>query len=568
MIKTSQEPSPENKEIKGFKRSDGKKLTFKHEGHLGMDYLKKLEPLRNGNCNTSNSNNDNKNNLTLKKNLNNNNELKLPSIFNFSSNNSNSMNSNMEKLSLTSNRSKQNLMIANQDRKLECLDKDKKSNLVINNRLNINEKKDIQNSRKTEYQDKNENLTFKTCESAPIQKNYVENESSNALAKDNFIRNNTIHYEDWLTIRDNLTSKPKKCFVSLNGSELSLYTSDKRNDLISIIHVSGFFIKDGFNAIKIIDKEKYYYFNLFHSKEKTHHFFCKSLESKNKWIEQIKLATGNFNIKDFYDFTDTLGSGAFGIVKKAINLKTNETFAVKIINKANLKEEQINLIKNEIDLLYHFKHPNIVRLYDTFETADEFYLVMEYLAGGDLINYIEEFPNKEIPEKTIAKIAYDIASTISYINSYGVIHRDLKPENIMFSDKSENARIKLIDFGLTRVLSEGESLHDSYGTISYVAPEVLLRKPYNKQIDVWSLGIILYTLLSKGKLPFEDENNDEDIIGKKVLLADPAFPEQLFGKRSKSILLVINDCLNKDPEKRITINSFLKNCWLLSNINK
>lgn len=385
---------------------------------------------------------------------------------------------------------------------------------------------------------------------------------------DDFINHKSAKYEDWLFLKDKATGKLKKCFACLNGSELSLYLTEKKCELISISYIAGFFVRDGSSEGKIIQKEKYYFFTLYHSKEKTHHFYCNNLKSKNQWIEHIKEAIGILNISDFYKFTETLGTGSFGTVKKAISNSTNKSYAVKIISKNNMKDGEINLIRNEIDLLMHFQHPNIVRLYETFETADDICLVMEYLAGGDLLDFMQNHMDGDLPEKTVANIIYSIASVIKYLNSYGVIHRDLKPENIMLLEKSENPKIKLIDFGLTRVVCEGEKLCDGFGTISYVAPEVLSRKPYNKKIDVWSLGVILYSLLSKGRLPFEDEKNDDDAIAKKALLIDPSFPDELFGKRSKSALLLIMDCLNKDPQKRISIEDFLHNDWLVRNISK
>jgi len=137
----------------------------------------------------------------------------------------------------------------------------------------------------------------------------------------------------------------------------------------------------------------------------------------------------------------------------------------------------------------------------------------------------------------------------------------------MLSDKGENPTIKLIDFGLTRTLADGERIADGFGTVAYVAPEVLTRKPYNKQIDIWSMGVILYFLVTGGKVPFNDENNDDEKIAKKILLMDPSFPEEFFSNKSKSLIILINDCLDKDPEKRITIDNFVKNEWIKMTMN-
>ena len=188
---------------------------------------------------------------------------------------------------------------------------------------------------------------------------------------------------------------------------------------------------------------------------------------------------------------------------------------------------------------------------------------MEYLCGGNIQDYIHKMDYK-LTEKQAGKIIYSVAQGIKYMNSFGVIHRDIKPENVMLSDDSENAAIKIIDFGLTKTLAPNEKLSDGIGTMTYVAPEVISRKPYNKEIDIWSLGVILYQLLS-GILPFDDLANDEEAVAKKVVFLDHEFPDEKFKSRSKEAIKLIDACLEKKPEKRITIDEFLKNDWLKAN---
>ena len=373
------------------------------------------------------------------------------------------------------------------------------------------------------------------------------------------------NYEDWLYFKDIKDGgKIKKCYVILTGREMSFYITEKKNDLISILHLSEYFVKNSDKEPIIFERVKLYPFVLSICKEKIKYFYCNSVNSKNKWIENLELAIGQRNVTDFYKFSEILGQGLFGVVKKANNIKTNETVAIKIIDKNKLQPGEIYLIRNEVELLNHLNHPNIVEIYESFENTETIYIVMEYISGGDLAGYVEskEF---ELTEKVTAYIIYSIASAINYINLYGVIHRDLKPENIMLVKKSPNPTIKLIDFGLARVLAHYETLDEGFGTITYVAPEVLTRKPYNKQIDVWSLGVLMYYLLSNGQLPFYDENKNEDEIAKKVVLADPCFPDEFFSKKSKSAVLLINDCIDKDSEKRIVIENVLKNNWLIVN---
>jgi Ca2+-binding EF-hand superfamily protein len=373
-----------------------------------------------------------------------------------------------------------------------------------------------------------------------------------------------IKYEDWIYLENE--GKLRKIFVSLIGNEITFYKNETKDELNSIHNLSGYFLKDFGKEIKIFEKIKYYGCSVIITKEKVKNFYFQKIELKENWVFHLKKAIGYENFSDIYEVNSTLGEGLFGVVKKGVHKKTNQIVAVKIILKEKLQPGEIDLIRTEIDLMKLFRHPNIVKLIDHFECSENIYIVMEYLEGGTLTDYLES-KNKKLSEKTIAKIIYYIANVIKYINSYGVIHRDLKPENIMLSDKGENPTVKLIDFGLTRTLADGEKIAGGFGTLTYIAPEVLKRIPYNKQIDIWSLGVILYFLLTGGNVPFNDENNDDEKIVKKILLMDPSFPEEYFSNKSKSLINLINDCLNKDQEKRISIDNFVKNEWIKKNIN-
>ena len=156
---------------------------------------------------------------------------------------------------------------------------------------------------------------------------------------------------------------------------------------------------------------------------------------------------------------------------------------------------------------------------------------------------------------------FQIANGLNYLHSYGVLHRDLKPDNCMISDNTDNATIKIMDFGLSKVLAPHERVNDGFGTLSFVAPEVLIRQPYNKQIDIWSMGIMLYYMLTSC-LPFDDENDSEEVIAKMIVFNEVEFPDKLFKDRSKEVVDIIGQCLIKNPDKRITIDNYLKHPWI------
>ena len=225
------------------------------------------------------------------------------------------------------------------------------------------------------------------------------------------------------------------------------------------------------------------------------------------------------------------------------------------------------MMKNELDIMKLFRHPNIVSLLDHFDNNIYIYIVMEYLSGGNLCKYLFNSNNK-LTEKQAGKIIFSVASGIKYMNSFGIIHRDIKPENIMFSNNETSFSVKIIDFGLTKTLSPNENLNEGVGTLNFVAPEVLTRKPYNKEVDVWSLGIIMYKLLSgNGLLPFDDEDDDEETIGRNIVFLDHHYPNGNFLGVSKEATQLIDACLTKNIENRISIEDILKHAWIKANSN-
>ena len=151
-----------------------------------------------------------------------------------------------------------------------------------------------------------------------------------------------------------------------------------------------------------------------------------------------------------------------------------------------------------------------------------------------------------------------IASGVKYLHKYGIVHRDLKPDNIMITQQNDFGVIKIMDFGLSKIVSTQEKMVDGYGTLSYVAPEVLLRTPYNKEVDIWSMGVILYYMLC-GHLPFK--GNKEAVIAEKIVNDEIEFNDEEWEIRSKKVKELIASCLKKEPEERITIDKFLNHPW-------
>jgi len=207
-----------------------------------------------------------------------------------------------------------------------------------------------------------------------------------------------------------------------------------------------------------------------------------------------------------------LGQGAFGEVRKCLHRDTKATRAVKLIKKESMSSEEEQSFKHEISILKKLDHPNILKLYEVFEDDKRYYLVTEMCKGGELFDEI--VLKVQFSEKEAATIIQQILQAVAYCHDNGIVHRDLKPENALI-DKEMNNTLKIIDFGTAVKFDIGkELLNTTHGTSYYIAPEVL-SKSYDEKCDVWSLGVILYILLS-GKPPFDGENDEEIIERVKI----------------------------------------------------
>lgn len=260
-----------------------------------------------------------------------------------------------------------------------------------------------------------------------------------------------------------------------------------------------------------------------------------------------------------YELGKVLGTGAFSEVKIAINRQTKEKFAVKIIDKSKCKGKE-NMIDTEISILSKVHHENIVRLYDLYQIENKIYLVMELVTGGELFDDIVR--RGKYTESDAAKIVQKILLAIDYLHGMGIAHRDLKPENLLLSDKSKNGKVMISDFGLSKIFNDEEVMKTACGTPGYVAPEVLKRQGYGKEVDLWSIGVITYILLC-GYPPFYDQNNVE--LYKQILACRYEFEKPWWDNISEDAKGFIRKLLVLDPAKRYTAKQAVMHPFIVLN---
>ena len=255
----------------------------------------------------------------------------------------------------------------------------------------------------------------------------------------------------------------------------------------------------------------------------------------------------------------TIGRGTFSKVKLAVNKTTSQKVAIKILEKSKIIEpDDLERIVREMAIIIEFNHPNVVVVHEIFETDEHYLIIMDYCSGGELFNYI--VVNQRLEEDEASFFYYQLINGVEYIHSKNIVHRDLKPQNIMLlNDSTTDIQIKIMDFGLSKVIAQNEKLKEGMGTITYIAPEILIGNSYDFKVDVWSLGVTWFYVLS-GHFPFDDNNSEinEEMFVNNAVNQELMFFKKEWDKYKKENVKLIAKCLVKEPEKRISVDEFIK----------
>ena len=392
----------------------------------------------------------------------------------------------------------------------------------INYYTSLNEK----NENKNLLPKKDKNKLYKGKRNTSLDIIKETNDNINIELKDKInIRKQSVK----LINENNSKSKRKNNYKEKNPKENFIHSSGK--------YLNNYKPKIVFNKAKTIFNKNYIFLND---------------ENIIKDMKQSSI--------DEYIISKDLGIGSYAEVKLGIHKITKKRYAIKIYDKNIVNdEEKKNTIKNEIFILKQLNNENIMKLYDVIETNRHLYLILEYINGISLLDYIQREENRRISENVCKKLFYQIVKAILHCQNKNICHRDIKLENILVIN--ENI-IKLIDFGFAIKCNRNEYQEFFCGTLYYMPPEIVNKQKYIPfYSDIWSLGILLYTMLF-GNFPFK--SNKEEKLFELINEAKLVFPENI--DVSDEVKLLLSKIIVFKPSKRISLEEILSDPWFKTNI--
>uniref|UniRef100_A0A8C3FIT3 protein kinase C n=1 Tax=Chrysemys picta bellii TaxID=8478 RepID=A0A8C3FIT3_CHRPI len=278
----------------------------------------------------------------------------------------------------------------------------------------------------------------------------------------------------------------------------------------------------------------------------------------------LRISVSNSQIQENVDIAtvyqifpdEVLGSGQFGVVYGGKHRKSGRDVAVKVIDKLRFPTKQESQLRNEVAILQSLRHAGIVNLECMFETPEKVFVVMEKL-HGDMLEMILSSEKGRLPERLTKFLITQILVALRHLHFKNIVHCDLKPENVLLASAEPFPQVKLCDFGFARIIGEKSFRRSVVGTPAYLAPEVLLNQGYNRSLDMWSVGVIMYVSLS-GTFPF---NEDED-INDQIQNAAFMYPPHPWRQISAGAIDLINNLLQVKMRKRYSVDKSLSHPWL------
>ncbi|ANB12214.1 calmodulin-dependent protein kinase CMK2 [Sugiyamaella lignohabitans] len=282
------------------------------------------------------------------------------------------------------------------------------------------------------------------------------------------------------------------------------------------------------------------------------------MSSIQSFLGKVTGQPSSYSKKHNYTFGKVLGAGTFGVVRVARISGSKDEVAVKIILKKALKGNE-EMVLEEIKMLQKLHHAHIVEFKDWFESRDKFYIVTQLATGGELFDRIID--RGRFTEEDASKCIRDIVDAVAYIHGQDIVHRDLKPENLLYVTKEKDSDLVLADFGIAKlVTSPDEKLTTMAGSFGYAAPEIFLGTGHGKPCDIWSLGVISYTVLS-GYSPFRAETVDE-FLEEVDENYQVVFHTRYWKHVSTAAKELISRMMQVNPDKRPTADELLRDPWI------
>nr|XP_020027205.1 serine/threonine-protein kinase 17A [Castor canadensis] len=279
-------------------------------------------------------------------------------------------------------------------------------------------------------------------------------------------------------------------------------------------------------------------------------------------LTEIRTAVRTDPFQDSYSLSPgrELGRGKFAVVRKCIKKDSGREFAAKFMRKRRKGQDCRMEIIHEIAVLELAQDsPWVINLLEVYETPSEMILVLEYAAGGEIFDQCVADREDAFKEKDVQRLMRQILEGVRFLHTHNVVHLDLKPQNILLTSESPLGDIKIVDFGLSRIMKNSEELREIMGTPEYVAPEILSYDPISMATDMWSIGVLTYVMLT-GISPFLGDDKQETFLN--ISQMNLSYSEEEFGGVSESAIDFIKKLLVKKPEGRATAEECLKHPWL------
>ena len=397
----------------------------------------------------------------------------------------------------------------------------------------------------------------------------------------------------------------RKIYQNGNKKEITVYKykkgkkMDKKIKLVLVNYYIFYFKKSGNSYLfkKIIPifslfAKKHTIDNLtlltfsstLHNFDKQYSFICENEDDTDKFFQWFNKNIHHKDINEYFSFKCELGKGKFGHVFLAERLRDKKLYAIKIVLKCNPTEEEYKINRWEstiFNCLHNIRNENIIKTIQRYESETKIFFVFEYVKGSDLKTYIKsnEYNQNIYSLTNLINITFQILNGVKCLHKYGIIHRDIKSANIMVNQDYTNDSkgtpkdsVKLVDFGLSRILGKFEYSDDPYGSLCFKAPELIKHIKYNFKVDIWAVGVTLFYMIY-GELPFEKGDKEEiknsiisepvsyysnNIISDFNYINDLSEVDDIYITRSSVLYSIMKDCLEKKQDKRFSIEQLIK----------